>query len=375
MKYKTLLALLLIACCIICSACGNTEGKTSSVSVDSITSETTTCVSTTGSNLNTTCSTNISIESDPASTTAKNNKSTKTSQLVPAVTTTCSITTGSSKITTASANSSNESVTTTAKPGNTSEKTLTSSNKNVQKASATTAYSHSKTSINYEVASSTSSAEEALPTSHRIRVKNIMQKPELPMGCEIVSLTIVLNRLKYDVDKMYMAENYLDRIDFWEENGELYGADPYLAFPGDPANPFSSGCFSPVIVNSANRFLYDNNSEYTCINTSKMPLQDLFHTYIDNGVPVIIWITGRDLHEIEYHNSWKTQKGNVINFPSYQHCVVMTGYDTKKKLVYVADPLVGNTSYDMELFDLRFQQLGSESAVVIKKKIGVDLYE
>lgn len=202
------------------------------------------------------------------------------------------------------------------------------------------------------------------PTKHKIDVKNIMQKPELPYGCEIVSLTIVLNHLGFDVDKMYMSDNYLKQVDYWDKDGERYGADPYKAFPGNPAELNSTGCFAPVIADSANRFFKDNNSSNIGIDTSGQTLTELFHTYIDNDVPVIIWITSSDLHEIVYKYSWKTEDGDTIRFPSYEHCVVMTGYDTKKKVVYVADPLVGNTSYDMQLLEKRFTELGSNSVII-----------
>ncbi|MBR1421970.1 MAG: C39 family peptidase [Ruminococcus sp.] len=207
---------------------------------------------------------------------------------------------------------------------------------------------------------------QELPEAYKIKVKNILQAPELPMGCEIVSLTIVLNYLGYDVDKMYMADNYLTKVDFWKIDGKLYGADPMMAFPGDPAEPNSSGCFAPVIVDSANRFFADNDSEHEAIDTSDKVFTELLHEYIDNDIPVIIWVTGDELHEIVYKYSWETPSGKTIDFPSYQHCVVMTGYDLKKEAVYVSDPLVGNTSYDIELFQKRYNELGSNSVIIRK---------
>ena len=45
-----------------------------------------------------------------------------------------------------------------------------------------------------------------------IPVRHIAQNPELPTGCEITSLTMVLNYLGYNVSKTYMADNYLDRL-------------------------------------------------------------------------------------------------------------------------------------------------------------------
>ena len=39
------------------------------------------------------------------------------------------------------------------------------------------------------------------------------QYPELPTGCEITSLTEVLNYLGYGIDKETLARNYLDMRD------------------------------------------------------------------------------------------------------------------------------------------------------------------
>lgn len=206
--------------------------------------------------------------------------------------------------------------------------------------------------------------EEQLPTRHTIDVENIMQKPELPYGCEIVSLTIVLQYLGFNVDKVDMADNYLDKISFWRANDELYGADPYEAFPGDPKENLGSGCFAQVIVRAADKFFLSRESNYCGVNTSNTPLEDLFHEYIDKDQPVVIWVTSSNLHDIEHKYTWKTADGRTIDFPSYQHCVVLTGYDTDIGVVYAADPLVGNTAYDMYMFNLRYEELGLQSMVV-----------
>ncbi len=210
--------------------------------------------------------------------------------------------------------------------------------------------------------------ETEVPTRHEIAVENIMQMPELPFGCEIVSLTIVLNHLGFDVDKMYMCDNYLTTIDYWRANDQLYGPDPHEAFPGSPKDKHNiSGCFAQVIVRSAENYFRDNNAPYAPLNTTGTSLEDLLHTYIDKDIPVIIWVTSKNLHEIEYKYSWHTADEREINFPTYQHCLVMTGYDTDIGLIFTADPLVGNTGYDYYRFEQRFIELGSESLVILPK--------
>ena len=57
----------------------------------------------------------------------------------------------------------------------------------------------------------TEEPETAARRSNRLNVKCVLQNPELPTGCEITALTIVLNYLGYDVDKLTMADKYLDK--------------------------------------------------------------------------------------------------------------------------------------------------------------------
>ena len=74
-----------------------------------------------------------------------------------------------------------------------------------------------------------------------IEVDNIMQYPELPTGCETVALTILLNHLGFPADKVDIARNYLPKLDFYWENGILYGADYKTTFAGDPESEYAYG--------------------------------------------------------------------------------------------------------------------------------------
>ncbi|MBQ7784498.1 MAG: C39 family peptidase, partial [Oscillospiraceae bacterium] len=47
-----------------------------------------------------------------------------------------------------------------------------------------------------------------------IPTEMIMQNPELPTGCEITSLTMLLRHIGYDADKLDMADNYLPKGEY-----------------------------------------------------------------------------------------------------------------------------------------------------------------
>ena len=64
--------------------------------------------------------------------------------------------------------------------------------------------------------------------ANHIDVPTILQYPELPNGCEITSLTAVLNYFGIDVHKTEMADDYLPQKPFGYENGGKTGPDPHV---------------------------------------------------------------------------------------------------------------------------------------------------
>ena len=193
-----------------------------------------------------------------------------------------------------------------------------------------------------------------LKQQYKIDVKNIMQEPELPTGCEITSLTIVLNYLGFDVDKCYMADNYLQK-------GQIGTVDAYTAFIGNPRTSWSYGCYSPVIIESANNFLCDNNSNLRAYDLTGSDFEDLFYEIQENN-PIIIWAT-MSLVEPYDMKTWNIN-GKNFTWRANLHCMVLTGYDLNKNIVYVSDPLQGNIEYDLEIFKDRYQKMFSQAIVV-----------
>ena len=54
----------------------------------------------------------------------------------------------------------------------------------------------------------------------QLPVPRILQNPELPNGCEITSLCMLLRYLGFDADKCILADRYLPRTETW------WGTDP-----------------------------------------------------------------------------------------------------------------------------------------------------
>lgn len=68
-----------------------------------------------------------------------------------------------------------------------------------------------------------------------IDIDEILQNPELPTGCEVTSLAMVLNYWGYDIDKLTLATDYLKK-------GEIGSVNFKEAFVGDPRSAEAYGC-------------------------------------------------------------------------------------------------------------------------------------
>lgn len=215
--------------------------------------------------------------------------------------------------------------------------------------------------------SETAAASQTESGSKVLDVENILQKPELPTGCECVSLTMVLNYLGYAADKLDIARYHLPKMPFYWEEGELYGADFRVCFAGDPEEPDAYGCYAPCIEAAAESFLSSGGYDAEARDITGTGFEELLTDYIDEDKPVLIWVTSNDLHETEPTAVWKTPGGEEVQWRSYEHCVVLTGYDEDNSLIYVSDPLYGNTFYDRKRIQERYMDMGQQ-AVCIEKK-------
>ena len=197
-----------------------------------------------------------------------------------------------------------------------------------------------------------------------INVNNIMQYPELPTGCETTALTTLLSYLGFSVDKLTIARDYLPKLDFYWEGDEYCGADFRTTFAGDPESEYSYGCYAPCIVTAANNYLEDIGSALRATDMTGTDFESLLTDYIDNDQPVLIWVTSSDLHETQLTSVWKTPAGDEVQWVAYEHCVVLTGYDLDAQRIYVSDPLVGNTDYDLSKIRQRYIDMGQQCVAI-----------
>lgn len=186
----------------------------------------------------------------------------------------------------------------------------------------------------------------------KLDVKCVLQNPELPTGCEITALTIVLNYLGYDVDKLTLADNFLDK-------GRVGETSPYKAFVGNPRDEDACGAFAPVIVNSAKRYLYSENSDTNVYNVTGADYSELVD-YVDNGHPVLVWET-MWMAKPHIAAEWNVD-GETIVWKSHEHAMVLIGYTADTYIM--ADPLRGIYEYDKEVVEERYKDMGRQAIVI-----------
>ena len=185
-------------------------------------------------------------------------------------------------------------------------------------------------------------------------VDTVLQNPELPHGCEVTGLASLFSYYDIEADKCELADNRLPK-GIWGET------DFRKAFIGDPRKKSgSAGCFAPVIAETANLYLteYDEGKGVglTAVAKENVLFSELLSMV--EKAPVLAWTT-MNLQAPYIAQVWEVE-GEELYWQNLEHCVVLTGYDAEKEILYGTDPLYGPCEYDIELFSVRFQTMYSQ---------------
>ena len=235
--------------------------------------------------------------------------------------------------------------------------TVKMNNKNVSKGVAVGAeYTAIKSdgNVTEEQLSVSEETVNDLPDVYRIECyESLNQNPELPTGCEITSLTSVLNYYGSNVDKTTMSDEYLKK-----GNGSFYEM-----FLGNPRDNTSYGCMSQPIVNAANKYFKVNNMSAVAKNISGTDFKEILGM-VAQGDPIVIWNT-IDMRQ-PYESKTFVFNGKEYTWMSPEHCVVITGYDLNKNIVYIMDPMEGNITRNLETFQSRYEEMHSQAVYIIE---------
>ncbi|MED4227703.1 C39 family peptidase [Neobacillus cucumis] len=161
-------------------------------------------------------------------------------------------------------------------------------------------------------------------------VPHIQQMPELPRGCEVTSLTMLLQYAGVSVDKMKLATE-INTVPFRDQNG-VHG-NPNEGFVGDMYSFDNSGygVYHDPIVDLAETYLPGRIIDLTGQSI------DSVYKMIKSGSPVWVITNSRfaSLPQSEF-SVWNTQTGTV-QITYREHSVLVVGYDDN--YVYINDPL------------------------------------
>ncbi len=191
------------------------------------------------------------------------------------------------------------------------------------------------------------------PSKLALDVKNILQKPALPNGCEVVSLAIALKYNGYNIDPIKLYDDFMPQA-------PLKAGDPWTTYVGN-AKGTGYGCYAPCVVTTGNAYLASVGSSKLVYDVSGNPL-DYYETLLESGIPVIMWGTLQMNGNAKL--CWEdTIDGKYVNWHSYSHCLVLIGY-TDKSYIF-CDPLRGIVEYSKKNVEASFS-LNYRQACIIK---------
>lgn len=192
----------------------------------------------------------------------------------------------------------------------------------------------------------------------------IYQEPELPTGCEITAMTMVLNYYGLRADKVNMALEYLptlyDEGFYYGPDGRLFGNDMENYFIGDPTTSTGYICGPGAIVTAANRYLSDAGSSLRAVNLTGTPAEELYDL-VDRGIPVVIWGT-IGMEERGEVKGWYREDGTFMDWSNNDHGTVLIGYTDST--VVLADPILGRYHVSKDDFESVYKIRGCKSVIL-----------
>lgn len=193
-------------------------------------------------------------------------------------------------------------------------------------------------------------------------ISYVCQMPELPTGCEITALEILMRQSGFNVTKEELARKVKKAsTPRWTKDG-VYGEHPKDYFIGDPFSKHSYGVYAPCIM--------DLMSEYM----PRQQIQDLcgsdfsvLEGVVKSGRPVMLWSTvGQS--EPKTGATWVTPSGEKFTWVSGEHALVLIGFNDK--YVWTSDPAKGVLrKFPKARFIELYKKLGKQAIAIYKEPV------
>lgn len=167
-----------------------------------------------------------------------------------------------------------------------------------------------------------------LKSTQKLDVPLENQYPELPNGCEVTSLSMLLQYYGIKVTKLDLSEN-IKHVASFSTDGQFRG-NPHVGFVGYMSQANAGWCvYNEPLEQVARKYTnrIQNYSGHDFIQVMKL---------VSDGHPVLI-ITTIKFDRVNDMQTWQTKEGEVNVTPSSHACVI-TGYNKNKHQVLVNDP-------------------------------------
>ena len=182
------------------------------------------------------------------------------------------------------------------------------------------------------------------------------QYPNMPNGCEVTSLDMLMKYNGFNVSKEFLNNNYLAKTG-------MYNTDPNIAYIGNPYSKTKGFyCYAQPIAECANNYFKENNISRTAVDKTGMTVFGVLNQVIFKKQPVAVWYTVDDRSPEYGSASYTTSSGEKKPLYSNLHCVVVTG--TGKGNVNIIDPIKGKRSVNFVQFTKLYMQMGQRAVVI-----------
>lgn len=201
---------------------------------------------------------------------------------------------------------------------------------------------------------------EIIPIKNHVLLEApiIWQMPELPRGCEVTSLAMLLQYQGVQVDKLTLAsEVKKNPAEYRLNNGKIYFGDPNEGFVGNMYTYTQPGLgvYHKPIAELAEQYLPGKIIDLTGAEFQELKI------HLSDNRPVWV-ITNTEYKKLDdsFFQTWYTPNGPV-KVTTKEHSVLVTGYDDK--FVFFNDPLTGekNKKAPIEGFVEAWVQMGRQA--------------
>ena len=207
----------------------------------------------------------------------------------------------------------------------------------------------------------TSGSHDTLPPSAMLSVPAQDQNPQLPNGCEVTSLSMLLASVGHPVSKMALAmeQPYDPTPRVKNAKGQtIRWGNPNVGFVGSPyvwADGF--GIFHGPITRLLNKVLPGQ-----AVDLTDKPFNTIL-SYVSRGRAVMVWTTATLKPTNAFPASWETPEG-PFHSTYEEHAVLVVGYDNSH--IYINNPLTGAKGQEVNRagFIAAWHELGNQAVTV-----------